>query len=87
MQLVCGMNIGAKGSSIGTRTLNTSEALESGLWALEASLHTSAVATMVAVHLVGGGDLAWRTVSSCLYQARRMVNIFWQWKELFLEQT
>lgn len=83
MQLVCDMNIGVRGSSIGTQTFNTSEALASGLPALEASLHTSAVATMVAVCFVGGDDLAWRTVSSCLYQVRRMVNIFWQWKELF----
>lgn len=67
---VCGMNIGASSSSINARTLNTTDALEGGLSALEASLHTSAAAMMVAMPLVSSGDLAWRIGSSHLYQAK-----------------
>lgn len=49
MQLVCGMNIGARGFSGGTGTLHTSGDLEGVLQALEASSHTSVAATMLAV--------------------------------------
>lgn len=66
MQLAHGMNI------VGDRTLNTSDALEVGLWALQASLYTSAAATTVTVPLMGSGDMAWRIGGSCLHQARRL---------------
>ena len=49
VQLFCGMNIGARSSSVNARTVYTSDTLEVGLWALVTSLHTSADATVVAV--------------------------------------
>lgn len=81
---ICDMILGAKGSSAGARTLNTSDSLEVGLWALEASMNTSAAATVVALPLVGCCDLAWNIGSSCLHQI--IVNI-WQLTELCLEHT